>query len=69
MDAINPEYEQIKAKYNDLKEKAGFFERHGVANSSEIEEALALIRMRKDRGFNTTTDYMMEFDGQLEVCT
>ncbi|CAF0928068.1 unnamed protein product, partial [Didymodactylos carnosus] len=42
-------YLEMKEKYDDLAEKLRFFEREGDVNMKEIEEALIILRQRKQK--------------------
>ncbi|CAF3169233.1 unnamed protein product [Rotaria socialis] len=47
--AMHLKYLEMKEKYDDLAEKMKFFERESDINMKEIEEALIILRQRKQR--------------------
>ncbi|KAJ3194476.1 hypothetical protein HK101_002635 [Irineochytrium annulatum] len=51
---------EFKRNYEDLLEKLRFFNQNGEIDLSEVEEALTLIRIRKEKGL--TLDFLEELD-------
>ncbi|CAF1259459.1 unnamed protein product, partial [Adineta ricciae] len=56
-------YLEMKEKYDDLAEKMRFFEREGDINMREIEEALIILRQRKQRQ-EPNFDFLQKVDDE-----
>ncbi|CAF0822799.1 unnamed protein product [Rotaria sordida] len=61
--AMHLKYLEMKEKYDDLAEKMRFFEKESDINMKEIEEALILLRQRKQRQ-EPNFDFLQKVDDE-----
>jgi hypothetical protein len=50
-----------------LQQKFALLAGDDVASTQEILEAISLLKVRKQNGFNSNLDFLASFDSQVEV--
>ena len=61
------QYFELKRQHDELNEKMRFFIREGIIDLSEIEEALAFIKLRKEKGLKASLDFLTAVDDDLDT--
>lgn len=60
-------YFDLKAAFDDMKTKLDFLTKNGSIDLTEIEEALALVKLRKEKGLKGSLEFLEHSDDLLEV--